>query len=74
MASRNLLDGLTHRRTIKKQEEGCCLTSVAEKFGINISVVLHTWKALQTLGTAVRMVGGVHPMKTTAVDDQNIIM
>ncbi|GFX02244.1 transposable element Tcb2 transposase [Trichonephila clavipes] len=59
---------------IGRLEEGCAVTSVAAEFGINKSVVSRTWKAFQTKGTAVRKVGGGHPLTTTARDDRYIIL
>ncbi|GFV28129.1 transposable element Tcb2 transposase [Trichonephila clavipes] len=58
----------------KKLEEGRTVTSVAAEFGINKSVVSRAWKAFQTTGTAVRMVGGGRPRTTTAGDDRYIIL
>ncbi|GFX01630.1 uncharacterized protein TNCV_3971301 [Trichonephila clavipes] len=49
-------------------EEGRSLTNVAEEYGINQKVVSRAWKAFQTIGTAVKKVGGGHPRKTTLVD------
>ena len=43
---------------VGKLEEGRSVTSVADEFGINKSVVSRAWKAFQTTGTAVRKVGG----------------
>ncbi|GFX59032.1 uncharacterized protein TNCV_3814661 [Trichonephila clavipes] len=43
----------TRRRMIGKLEEGRSLSSVAEVFGINKSVVSRVWKTFHTLGTAV---------------------
>ncbi|GFU07739.1 transposable element Tcb2 transposase [Trichonephila clavipes] len=65
---------ISPRRLIRKLEEGCSLTSVAEKFGINKCVVSRAWRAFQTIGTAVRKVGGGHPRKTTAMDDVYIVL
>ncbi|GFY21237.1 hypothetical protein TNCV_3992811 [Trichonephila clavipes] len=55
---KNHLDYFTCGRMIGKQEEGCSLTSAAKEFGISKSVVSCTWKAFQTIGIAVRKVGG----------------
>ncbi|GFX63591.1 transposable element Tcb2 transposase [Trichonephila clavipes] len=44
------------------------------QFGINKSVVSRAWKAFQTIGSAVRKVGGGRPRTTTAGDDQYIIL
>ncbi|GFV55564.1 uncharacterized protein TNCV_2574041 [Trichonephila clavipes] len=57
MARRNHLDDFTRGRIIGKLEERRTVTSVAAEFGINKSVVSRAWKAFQTTGTAVRMVG-----------------
>ncbi|GFX67868.1 hypothetical protein TNCV_320411 [Trichonephila clavipes] len=43
---------------IKKLEEGCSLTNVAQELEINKSIVSHAWKVFQTIITTVRMVGG----------------
>ncbi|GFX98025.1 hypothetical protein TNCV_4906751 [Trichonephila clavipes] len=59
---------------VVKLEKGYRFTSVAEKFGINKSVVSRAWKAFQTIGIAVRKFGGSHPRKTTAVDDRCIVL
>lgn len=48
------------------------MTNVDEEFGINKSVVVPVWKAFQTTG--VRKFGSGHSRKTTAVDDQYIIL
>ncbi|GFU04117.1 uncharacterized protein TNCV_862731 [Trichonephila clavipes] len=69
MAKRNLLDDFKRGRMIGNLVEGRSLTIVAEEFGINKSVIPRTWKAVQTIGTAVRKVGGDRHRKTTAVDD-----
>ncbi|GFW49969.1 transposable element Tcb2 transposase [Trichonephila clavipes] len=74
MARRNHLDDFTRGRMIRKLEEGRIVTSVAAEFGINKSVVSRPWKAFQTIGTAVRKVGGGHPRTTTAGDDRYIIL
>ena len=74
MARRNHLDDFTRGRVIGKLEEGRSVTSVAEEFGINKSVVSRAWKAFQTTGTAVQKVGGGRPRKTTAVDDRYIVL
>ncbi|GFW31636.1 transposable element Tcb2 transposase [Trichonephila clavipes] len=74
MATRNHLDDFTRGRMIGKLEEGRTVTSVAEKFGINKSVVSRAWKAFQTTGTAVRKVGGGRPRTTTAGNDKYIIL
>ncbi|GFX91233.1 transposable element Tcb2 transposase [Trichonephila clavipes] len=74
MARRNHLGNFTRGRMIGKLEEGCTVTSVAAKFGINKSVVSRAWKAFQTTGTAVRKVGDGHPRTTTAADDRYIIL
>ncbi|GFX40795.1 transposable element Tcb2 transposase [Trichonephila clavipes] len=55
-------------------EEGCTVTSVAAEFGINNSVVSRAWKEFQTIGTAVRKIGGGRPRTTTAGGDQYIIL
>ncbi|GFW40097.1 uncharacterized protein TNCV_5117801 [Trichonephila clavipes] len=74
MAWRNHLYDFTLGRMIGKLEEGHSLTSIAEEFRINKSVVSYAWKAFQTIGTAVRKIGGGHSMKTIAVDDRYIIL
>ncbi|GFU84308.1 uncharacterized protein TNCV_1252011 [Trichonephila clavipes] len=74
MARRNHLDDFTSGRRIGKLEEGCTVTSVAAEFGINTSVVSRAWKALQTIGTAVRKVGAGRQRTTTAGDDRYIIL
>ncbi|GFX81900.1 uncharacterized protein TNCV_2571001 [Trichonephila clavipes] len=68
MARINHLDDFTRGRMIGKLEGGS-LTSVAEEFGINKSVVSYVCKAFQTISTAYRKIGGSRPRKTTAVDD-----
>ncbi|GFU38278.1 hypothetical protein TNCV_2432771 [Trichonephila clavipes] len=67
----NHLDDFTCGRMIGKLKERCSLT--AEELGINKSVVSHAWKVSQNIRTAVRKVGGGHPRKTTAVDNQYIV-
>ncbi|GFV88084.1 transposable element Tcb2 transposase [Trichonephila clavipes] len=74
MAIRNHLDDFTCGRMIGKLEEGRTVTSVAAEFGINKSVVSRAWKAFQTIGTAIRKVGGGRPRTTTAGDDRYIIL
>ncbi|GFX14899.1 transposable element Tcb2 transposase [Trichonephila clavipes] len=74
MARRYPLDDFTRGRMIGKLEEGRTVTSVAAEFGINKSVVSRAWKAFQTIGAAVRKVGGGRPMTTTAGDDRYIIL
>ncbi|GFV56341.1 transposable element Tcb2 transposase [Trichonephila clavipes] len=74
MARRNHLDDFTRGRMIGKLEEGRTVTSVAEEFEINKSVILQAWKAFQTTGRAVRKVGGGRPRTTTAGDDRYIIL
>ncbi|GFX90606.1 uncharacterized protein TNCV_3194241 [Trichonephila clavipes] len=69
MARRNHLDDFTRGRMIGKLEEGRTVTSAAAEFRINKSVVSRTWKAFQTTGTAVIMVGGGRLRTTTAGDD-----
>lgn len=59
---------------IGKLEEGRSVTSVAEEFGINKSVVSRAWNAFKTTGTAVRKVGGGRPRKTTPRDDRYIVL
>uniref|UniRef100_A0A2L2YEG6 Transposable element Tcb2 transposase n=1 Tax=Parasteatoda tepidariorum TaxID=114398 RepID=A0A2L2YEG6_PARTP len=59
---------------IGKLEEGRSVTSVAEEFGINKSVVSRAWNAFKTDGTAVRKVGGGRPRKTTPRDDRYIVL
>lgn len=59
---------------IGKLDEGRSLTSVAQEFGIDKSVVSRAWKAFQMTGTAVRKVGGGRPRKTTASDDRYIVV
>ncbi|GFX78182.1 transposable element Tcb2 transposase [Trichonephila clavipes] len=59
---------------IGKLEEGRTVTSVAAEFENNKSVISRAWKAFQTTGTAVRMVGGGHRRTTTAGDDLYIIL
>ncbi|KFM63443.1 hypothetical protein X975_12273, partial [Stegodyphus mimosarum] len=61
MAGGNHLDDFIHVRMIGKLEEGRSVTSVAEEFGINKSVVSRAWSAFQTIGTAVRKVDGGCP-------------
>ncbi|GFV31762.1 transposable element Tcb2 transposase [Trichonephila clavipes] len=55
-------------------QEGRTITSVADEFRINKSVVSRARKAFQTIGTAVRTVCGGRPRTTTAGDDQYIIL
>ncbi|GFW98788.1 transposable element Tcb2 transposase [Trichonephila clavipes] len=74
MARINHLGDFTRGRMIGKLEEGRTVTSVAAEFGINKSVVSRAWKAFQTIGTAVRKVGGGRPRTTTAGDDRYIIL
>ncbi|GFU96747.1 transposable element Tcb2 transposase [Trichonephila clavipes] len=74
MARTNNLDDFTRGRMIGKLKEGRTVTSVAAEFGINKSVVLRAWKAIQTTGTAVRKVGGGRPRTTTAGDGRCIIL
>ncbi|GFY22557.1 DUF4817 domain-containing protein [Trichonephila clavipes] len=52
---------------------GRSLTSVAEEFGINKSAFSCARKAFQTIGTAVRKVGGGRPWKITVVDGRYIV-
>ncbi|GFT08305.1 uncharacterized protein TNCV_1439051 [Trichonephila clavipes] len=56
MAKRNHLDDFTRGRMIRKLEEGGSLTSLGEQIGINKSFISLTWKAFQTIGSAVRKV------------------
>ncbi|GFV81480.1 transposable element Tcb2 transposase [Trichonephila clavipes] len=72
MARRNHLDEFTRGRMIEKLE--ATVTSVTAEFGINKSVVSRAWKAFQSTGTAVRMVGCGRPRMTTAGDDGYIIL
>ncbi|GFX95841.1 transposable element Tcb2 transposase [Trichonephila clavipes] len=74
MARRNHLDDFIRGRMIGKLEEGRTITSVAAEFGINKSVVSRAWKAFQTSGTAVKMVGGGSPRTTTVGDNLYIIL
>ncbi|GFV41277.1 transposable element Tcb2 transposase [Trichonephila clavipes] len=74
MARRNQLDYFIRGRMIGKLEEGRTVTSVATEFGINKSVVLSSWKAFQTRGTALRKVGGDRPRTTTVGNDRYIIL
>ncbi|GFX26379.1 uncharacterized protein TNCV_949771 [Trichonephila clavipes] len=74
MAIRNHLDDFTRERIIGKLEVRRTVTSVAAKFGINKSVVSRALKAFQTIGTAVRKIGGGHPRTTAAGDDRCIIL
>ncbi|GFX58288.1 transposable element Tcb2 transposase [Trichonephila clavipes] len=74
MTRRNPLEDFTRGRMIGKLKNGCTVTSVAAKFGINKSIVWCAWKAFQTTGTAVRKVKGGHPRTTTAGDDRYIIL
>ncbi|GFX16753.1 uncharacterized protein TNCV_4187281 [Trichonephila clavipes] len=67
-------DGFTHGRMIGKLEEGHSLTSVAEEFGINKSIILRAWKVYQTVGTTVRKVGGGLPKERTAMDGLYIVL
>ncbi|GFX68435.1 transposable element Tcb2 transposase [Trichonephila clavipes] len=63
-----------NKDSARKLEEERCLTSAAEEFGINKSVVSRAWEVFQTVGTAVRKVGSSHPRKTTAVEDRYIVL
>ena len=74
MTKRNHLDDFTRGRMIGKLEEGRTLRSIVEEFGISKSHVLRAWKAFQTIGRAVRKVGGDRPRKTTTVDDRYIVL
>ncbi|GFV48858.1 transposable element Tcb2 transposase [Trichonephila clavipes] len=74
MARRNHLDDFTRGRMIGKLDEVRTVTSLAAESRINKSVISRAWKAFQTTGTTVRMVGGGHPMTTTAGDDRYIIL
>ncbi|XP_035218125.1 ectopic P granules protein 5 homolog [Stegodyphus dumicola] len=74
MARRNHLDDFARGRRIGKLEEEHSVSSVAQEFGINKSVILRTWKALQTIGTVFRKVGGSHRRKATAVDARYIVL
>ncbi|XP_054713588.1 uncharacterized protein LOC129223050 [Uloborus diversus] len=74
MSSRNHLDNFTRGRMIGKLEEGRSVTSVAEEFGINKSVVSRAWNVFKTTGTAVRKVGDGRPRKTTTRDDRYIVV
>ncbi|GFV79578.1 hypothetical protein TNCV_2929621 [Trichonephila clavipes] len=67
MARRN--PDFTRGRITRKLEEGDSLTSDAEEFGINKSVVSHAREAFQAIHTAVRKVNGGYSRKSTAVDD-----
>ncbi|GFU62880.1 ADAM 17-like protease [Trichonephila clavipes] len=71
---KNHLDDFTRGRMIGNLEEVRSLTSVAEEFGINKSVISRAWKTFQTISTAVRKVGRDHTRKTTAVDDRYIVL
>ncbi|GFX80902.1 hypothetical protein TNCV_1908951 [Trichonephila clavipes] len=57
----NYVDDFTCGRVIGNLEDGSCLTSVSEEFGINKIAVSRFWKAFQTILTAVRKVGDGHP-------------
>ncbi|GFX32349.1 transposable element Tcb2 transposase [Trichonephila clavipes] len=72
--ARNHLDDFTRGRIIGKLEEGCIVTSVAAKFGINKSVVSRALKAFQTTGTAVRKIGDGRSRTTTAGEDRSNIL
>ncbi|GFX17592.1 transposable element Tcb2 transposase [Trichonephila clavipes] len=74
MTRRNNLDDFTRGIMIGKLEKGRTVPSVAAEFGINKRVVLRTWKAFQTTGTAVRKVGGGRPRTTTAGDGRYVIL
>ncbi|GFU64845.1 transposable element Tcb2 transposase [Trichonephila clavipes] len=74
MARRNHLDDLTCERIIEKLEKGRSLTSVAEEFGINKSIVSRSLRAFQTIGTAARKVAVGQHRKTSAVDARYIIL
>ncbi|GFW54952.1 uncharacterized protein TNCV_2785671 [Trichonephila clavipes] len=74
MTRRNHLDDFKRGIMIGKLEKGRTVTSVAAEFGINKSVVLHTWKAFQTTATAVRKIDGGRPRTTTAGDDRYTIL
>ncbi|GFT25863.1 uncharacterized protein TNCV_1518251 [Trichonephila clavipes] len=72
MARKYHLDYFIHGRVIGKRKKWRSLTSVAEELGINKSVVSRTWKAFQTIGTAIRKVGGGSSKKKPAVDALHI--
>ncbi|KFM57285.1 hypothetical protein X975_22474, partial [Stegodyphus mimosarum] len=69
---RNHLDDIKHGTMIRKLEERRSVTSVAEEFGIDKSVVSRACETFQTIGTAVRKVSVALPRKITAVDDRDI--
>ncbi|GFW29726.1 hypothetical protein TNCV_3935931 [Trichonephila clavipes] len=74
MLRRNHLDDFTCERKIVKLEERRSLTSAAEEFGMNKSVVLRTSKAFQTTGTVVRKISNGLPRKITTVDDKYFVL
>lgn len=74
MATRNHQDAFTRGRMIGKLEDGRTVTSVAQEFGIDKSVVSRAWKDFQRSGTAVRKVGGGRPRKKTVTDDRYIVL
>ncbi|GFX24002.1 general transcription factor II-I repeat domain-containing protein 2 [Trichonephila clavipes] len=59
----NPVEHFTCERLIRKLEKGRNLTSVAEKFGINNSVVSRFWKDFQTISTAVKILLVATPVK-----------
>ncbi|GFT01408.1 transposable element Tcb2 transposase [Trichonephila clavipes] len=67
---RALLNSRIKRRT----ETQFNIFIASPKFGINKSVVSRAWKTFQTIGSAVRKVGGGRPRTTTAGDDLYIIL
>ncbi|GFU75454.1 hypothetical protein TNCV_2861701 [Trichonephila clavipes] len=74
MAARNHQDAFTCGKRDDKFEEGRSLKSVAQQFGIDISVVLRACKTYKMIVTAVRKVGGGRPGNTTASDDWYIVL
>ena len=74
MATRNHQDVFTRGRRIVKLEEGSSVTSVAQEFEIDKSIVSRAWKAFQMTGTAVRKVGGGRPRKTISSNDRYIVV
>ena len=74
MATRNHQDVFTRGRMIGRLEDGRSVTSVAQEFGIDKSVVSRALKAFQMAGTDVRKVDVGRPRKTTASDDRYIVV
>ncbi|GFV64134.1 transposable element Tc1 transposase [Trichonephila clavipes] len=71
---RRHLNAFTRGRIIGKLEKGRSVTSVADEFGIALSIVSRLWRQFQTTGTAIRGLSSGRPRGTTPADDRYIVL